>query len=77
LRVSILLRNLTCLIAAMFAGQQTSVSAANRDELWFAVDNLCVSAYRHLGVAFPCLEANITNGLERGFAVFQAPLKIP
>jgi hypothetical protein len=71
LRVSILLRNLTCLIAAMFAGQQTSVSAANRDELWFAVDNLCVSAYRHLGVA------NITNGLERGFAVFQAPLKIP
>jgi CDP-diacylglycerol pyrophosphatase len=79
LRVSILLRNLTnfaaaiCLIAAVFAGQPAFVSAANRDELWFVVDDLCLPAYRSLGVAFPCLEVNITNGLERGFAVLQVP----
>lgn len=61
------------LIAAMVAVQSHSVSAANRDELWFVVHNMCLPAYRSIGVAFPCLEVNIVNGLDRGFAVLQAP----
>jgi CDP-diacylglycerol pyrophosphatase len=32
-----------------------------------------VPAYRSIGVAFPCAEVNIANGLARGFAVLQAP----
>jgi CDP-diacylglycerol pyrophosphatase len=61
------------LIAAMVAGQPHSVSAANHGELWFVVHNMCLPAYRSIGVAFPCAEVNIANGLGRGFAVLQAP----
>src|SRR3984893_1376259 len=34
---------------------------------------MCLPAYRSIGVAFPCAEVNIANGLDRGFAVLQAP----
>jgi CDP-diacylglycerol pyrophosphatase len=61
------------LIAAMVAGQPHSVWAANRRELWFVVHHMCLPAYRSIGVAFPCAEVNIANGLDRGFAVLQAP----
>jgi CDP-diacylglycerol pyrophosphatase len=61
------------LTAAIVAGQPHSVSAADRDELWFVVHDMCLPAYRSLGVAFPCVEVNITQGLERGFAVLQTP----
>jgi CDP-diacylglycerol pyrophosphatase len=61
------------LIAAMVAGQPHSVSAANRGELWFVVHDMCLPAYRSIGVAFPCAAINIANGLDRGFAVLQAP----
>jgi CDP-diacylglycerol pyrophosphatase len=61
------------LIAGMVAGQAHSVSAADRDELWFVVHDMCLPAYRSLGVAFPCVEVNIANGLERGYAVLQTP----
>ena len=63
----------TGLIGAMVAGEPHTVSAANRGELWFVVHNMCLPAYRSIGVAFPCLEVNIANGLDRGFAVLQAP----
>src|ERR1700720_1580129 len=45
----------------------------NRGELGFVVHDLCLPAYRSIGVAFPCAEVNIANGLDRGFAVLQAP----
>lgn len=61
------------LVAATAAGQR-SVSAASRDDLWFVVHDICLPAYRSLGVAFPCLEVNIANGVARGFAVLQSPL---
>jgi len=60
-------------IAPMAAGQPPSVSAANRGGLWFVVHDICLPAYRSIGVAFPCLEVNIANGLDRGFTVLQAP----
>jgi CDP-diacylglycerol pyrophosphatase len=34
---------------------------------------MCLPAHRSIGVAFPCAEVNIANGLARGFAVLQAP----
>jgi hypothetical protein len=61
------------LIAAMVAGPSQYVSAAKRGELWFVVHDICLPAYRSIGVAFPCLEVNIANSLDRGFAVLQAP----
>jgi CDP-diacylglycerol pyrophosphatase len=63
----------TGLIAAMIVGQPQSASAANRDELWFVVHDMCLPAYQSIGVAFPCLEVNIGDGVDRGFAVLQAP----
>jgi hypothetical protein len=75
-RTSSLLRKVTpfaALIAATVAGQPHSVSAASRGELWFVVHDMCLPAYRSIGVAFPCAEVNIANGLDRGFAVLQAP----
>ena len=78
-RTSSLLRRFTTfaatmgLIAAMVAGPSQYVSAAKRGELWFVVHDICLPAYRSIGVAFPCLEVNIANSLDRGFAVLQAP----
>jgi CDP-diacylglycerol pyrophosphatase len=63
----------TGLAAAITSGQLHSVSAANRGELWFVVHDICLPAYRSIGVAFPCAEVNIANGLDRGFAVLQTP----
>jgi CDP-diacylglycerol pyrophosphatase len=61
------------LIAAMVASQSPSATAANRGELWLVVHDICLLAYRSIGVAFPCAEVNLSNGLDRGFAVLQAP----
>ena len=62
------------LAAAAAAAQPHSVPAANRDELWFVVHDMCLPVYNSVGAAFPCLEINVDNGLDRGFAVLQAPL---
>ncbi|MGH6838043.1 MAG: CDP-diacylglycerol diphosphatase [Methylocella sp.] len=61
------------LIVATVAGLPNSVSAADRSELWAVVHDLCLPAYESIGVAFPCAEVNIANGLDRGFVVLQTP----
>lgn len=61
------------LILATIANLPHSASAANRDELWVVVHDICVPAYQSIGIAFPCSEVSIADGLERGFAVLQAP----
>lgn len=61
------------LILATVAGLPHSVSAANRSGLWVVVHDICLPAYQGIGVAFPCAEVNIANGLDRGFAVLQTP----
>jgi CDP-diacylglycerol pyrophosphatase len=63
----------TGLILAIIAGLPHSVSAANRSGLWVVVHDICLPAYQGIGVAFPCAEVNIANGLDRGFAVLQTP----
>jgi CDP-diacylglycerol pyrophosphatase len=59
------------LTGAIFAGQPGSVSATNRSGLWFVVHDLCLPAYRTIGLPFPCAEVNIADGLDRGFVVLQ------
>jgi CDP-diacylglycerol pyrophosphatase len=49
------------------------LAADNRNELWVVVHDICLPAYEGIGVAFPCAEINIADGLDRGFAVLQAP----
>jgi CDP-diacylglycerol pyrophosphatase len=61
------------MIAAIAAGQPQSASATSGGGLWFVVHDICLPGYQSIGVAFPCLEVNIANGLDRGFAVLQAP----
>ncbi len=61
------------LIAAIAAAWPQSSPAANRDGLWLVVHDICLPAYESIGVAFPCLEVNIANGVDRGFAVLRAP----
>ena len=61
------------LIVATFAGQPLSAFAGNRSALWAVVHDICLQAYQSIGVAFPCAEVNIANGLEQGFVVLQTP----
>jgi CDP-diacylglycerol pyrophosphatase len=61
------------LILAAVASLPHSVSAANRSALWSVVHDICLPAYQDIGVAFPCAEVSIANGLDRGFAVLRIP----
>ncbi|MDQ6703727.1 MAG: CDP-diacylglycerol diphosphatase [Pseudomonadota bacterium] len=61
------------LILATIAGLPHSVPAANRSGLWIVVHDICLPAYQDIGVAFPCAEVSIANGLDRGFAVLRTP----
>jgi CDP-diacylglycerol pyrophosphatase len=61
------------LILTTIANLTHSASAANRDELWAVVHDICVPAYQSIGVGFPCSEVSIGDGLERGFAVLRVP----
>jgi CDP-diacylglycerol pyrophosphatase len=61
------------MIVAAVAGLPQSVSAADRSGLWIVVHDICLPAYQDIGVAFPCAEVSIANGLDRGFAVLRTP----
>jgi CDP-diacylglycerol pyrophosphatase len=66
-------RALCCFAIAMLltAG---AAQAGDRDRLW-AVVRTCASAYRLVGVSFPCLKVDLPDGkLDRGYAVLR-PLK--
>jgi CDP-diacylglycerol pyrophosphatase len=41
--------------------------------LWVVVHDICLPAYQAIGTAFPCVEVNIANGLDRGFVVLRTP----
>ena len=62
------------LILAATAALPPFILAANRDELWVVVHDICLPAYRSVGMPFPCAEIDIANGLDRGHAVLKAPL---
>ncbi|MBO0734600.1 MAG: CDP-diacylglycerol diphosphatase [Methylocapsa sp.] len=58
---------------AIVLAQASSLSATSRGGLWAVVQGLCLPAYQSVGVAFPCAEVDIANGLSRGFAVLRVP----
>ena len=60
-------------IAVVLTMAETA-QAGDRDRLWPVV-RACASAYKLLGVAFPCLKVDLPGGdLDRGYAVLR-PLK--
>jgi CDP-diacylglycerol pyrophosphatase len=59
------------LIIVTVAGLPHSAAAANRGALWAIVHDFCLPVYQAIGMAFPCAEVNIANGLDRGFAVLR------
>ena len=61
------------LTAATAAGLPHPGLAASRNGLWMVVHDICLPAYRDIGVAFPCTEVNIADGPDRGFAVLRTP----
>jgi CDP-diacylglycerol pyrophosphatase len=66
--------SLRCLAVAILLAMAGAAQAGDRDRLWPVV-RTCVSAYRLLGVAFPCLEVDLPGGdVDRGYAVLR-PLK--
>lgn len=54
----------------------TSLDAASlpRTTLW-RVEQTCLLNHRATGLPFPCLEVDLTGGVERGFAVLRAPFR--
>ena len=48
--------------------------AGDRGLLWRVVQ-VCVANTRLTGASFPCLDVNLANGVESGFAVIRAPLE--
>lgn len=64
----------TALVLAVNAGTAHAAFAANRSALWTVVHDICLPAYQRFGVAFPCIEVNIADGLDRGFVLLQKPL---
>ena len=61
------------LILATVTTPTHSASVANRDASWVVVHDICVPAYKIIGVGFPCVEVNIADGPDRGFARLRAP----
>ena len=61
------------LILATVTTPTHSASVANRGALWVVVHDICVPAYKIIGVGFPCVEVDIADGPDRGFAVLRAP----
>lgn len=45
-----------------------------RNLLWHVVQT-CVATHRLTGLSFPCLEVDLSRGVDRGFAVVRAPLE--
>jgi CDP-diacylglycerol pyrophosphatase len=59
--------------ALTFAVLPDPVWAANRDALWTVVHDFCVPVYQAFGLTFPCLQVDVSKGIDRGFAVLPSP----
>ncbi len=65
-----MVRALLCFVIAILLTSAVAV-AGDRDRLWPVV-RTCASAYKMLGVAFPCLKVDLPGGaLARGYAVLR------
>jgi CDP-diacylglycerol pyrophosphatase len=64
------------LTAAALATFSAAAAMESRRALWGVVQ-MCRINYEITGAAFPCLEANVTFGVRRGYVVLQSPLGNP
>jgi CDP-diacylglycerol pyrophosphatase len=63
---------LLCIGATLAFGVEAAVAGASRGALWKVVQ-ACLISHALTGVAFPCLEVNVSGGTERGYAVLRPP----
>ena len=60
-------------IVPAIAAAASATTGGSFSLLWFVVHGLCVPNQRALGDPSPCLQVNIANGEDRGFAVLKTP----
>src|SRR5271170_8514564 len=59
------------LAAAALATFSAAAATQNREVLWRVVQ-MCQINYAITGAAFPCLEANVTDGVQRGYVILRS-----
>jgi CDP-diacylglycerol pyrophosphatase len=64
------------LVVALLATFSAAAAVRNREALWGVVQ-MCRINYQITGAAFPCLEANVTDGVQRGYVILRPPLGDP
>ena len=64
------------LAAAALATFSAAAATQNREALWRVVQ-MCRINYAITGAAFPCLEANVTDGVQRGYVILRPPVGDP
>ena len=65
--------------AAFVVGGSVSTllaAGSDRQALWEVV-RACLANYELTGMAFPCLEVNLTGGVEQGYVVLRPPFGAP
>ena len=65
-----------CLPAAFVFASQSAAAEVSRGALWKVVQ-ACVLNHELTGAAFPCLEVNVSDGVERGYVLFRQPFGEP
>ena len=68
--------SLSCLAAAFVFAAQAGITGLGRGALWKVVQT-CVVNHALTGAAFPCLEVNVSDGVERGYVILRRPLSQP
>jgi CDP-diacylglycerol pyrophosphatase len=64
------------LLVASLATFSAAAAVRNREALWRVVQ-MCRINYQITGAAFPCLEANVTDGVQRGYVILRPPVGDP
>jgi CDP-diacylglycerol pyrophosphatase len=58
---------------SLVCATQNSLSAENRELLWQVIQ-ACRANYDMTGAAFPCLDVNVSAGVERGYVILRRPI---
>ena len=66
----------TLLTVAALATFSAAAAVENREALWGVVQ-MCRINYEITGAAFPCLEANVTDGARYGYVILRPPVGDP
>ena len=61
-----------CIAVASAFSAQAAVAGVSRGALWRVIQT-CLINHALTGAAFPCLEVNVSDGNERGYAILRPP----